>query len=244
MRTITAVEPKAALVVAGQFKFEALDVSLQEKIKSFETDLREAMHLFTDATLKIGQALSGIQKILEPRGAFTAYLKTLPGFSKATAYRYIEKYETLQKALPGPILERVIAAGIPMTSTDEKQPFGKYTKTMKKLALPKGPLSEEKADAWVAELQAKTPAAPRQTKNMSELAKEAIRYVLGHFNKVPETDRLAWLRDVLTEVGNNVGLDIAVSLKTETKIAQAAHNLETTFGTARSARSTSPRAHA
>lgn len=250
MRAISEEKVPApkAIVIGGQFNIAALEVPLQEQIKHFDDDLRKAMHAFTDATLKMGEALSGIQEILEPRGAFTAYLKSLPGLSRATAYRYIGYFTNLQKRLPEPILERVVSAGLPMTSTNEKQPFGRYTKVMKKVPLPKGILTPERADAWVADLQAKyrSTRSTAQAKKPDALAEEVSKFVLRRFNKVPDSDRLAWLRDVLRDVGTNVGLDISVSLKTEEpahKAVQAGQVLEDLMASGRPAtgKGTSPR---
>ena len=234
---LTKETTKAALVVGGEFKLEALENGERQQVVAFDTELRKAMGAFTDATLKMGEALSGIQKILEPRNAFTAYLKSLPGLSRATAYRYIGYFENLQKRLPNLILVRVVSAGIPMTGTTEKQPFGRYTKAFKKTPLPKGILTDERADAWVQSLQEKHRGMRKtaQVKSATELQTEATNAVLTRFNRVPEAARIAWLRTVFADIGNNVGLDINMALKPAVQAEAAATILERTFATAQPA---------
>jgi hypothetical protein len=220
MRTKTEVE-----VVSG-FNLQSFEPVIQEQVKSFDLKLREAMKSFADATLRMGEALHGIQSILEPRDAFTAYLKSLPGLSRATAYRYIGYYTGLKEKLPELLVERIVTAGLPMQPTKDK-PFGRYSKVMKKTPLPKGILTAERADAWINDLQTKYRGTRRvTTKSPEQLKEETIGFILRRFNRIPEKDRLVWLRDVLTDVGNNVGLAIAVSLKPEAAVTKAAEALE------------------
>ncbi len=219
-RTAAAVKEApvvaVALVVAGQFNIDALENGERRQIETLTTQLHEAKKAFADATLKMGEVLAGIQAILEPRGAFVAYLKSLGGLSKASAYRYIATFKKLKAKFPEPILNRIIAAGLPVysTSTAKRKEFGNYTKAIKRMKLPQGPLTETKADEFVQALQEKqrTLRIHAVAKTPKEHHADAVKYVLWRFNKIAETERLAWLQDVFSDIGANVGLTVTATI--------------------------------
>jgi len=204
----------AALVVAGEFHLEALENGERRQIEALTAQLHEAKKAFVDATLKMGEVLSGVQEILEPRGAFTAYLKTLGGLSKATAYRYIGAYQNLKQKFPEPILVRVVSAGLPMYGASKKQPFGVYTKAVSKTPLPKGILTDDRADQFVASLQERYRKGRKaaRTKTATERQEESVKYVLRNYNRMSETERLPWLREVLSDIAKNIGLSINLAI--------------------------------
>ena len=239
---------KTAPAEFATFDTGALEETVRKQFEEYDQLLHDAVHQMGDAALRIGEALSKIREILEPRREFDNYLKSIGVFSRATAYRFINRYEHLQAKLPAPILERVVAAGLSMYGPKDN-PFGRYAKAMKKIALPKGPLTSERADAWIAELQNKAVGTRRAARrsSMPELKEQIVRFVIRRFSRIPETDRLGWLREALHEIGNNLGLDIAISLKPEKRVEQAAEALEKTFATARPAMPTAkgrPAVHA
>lgn len=219
-----------ALVVAGEFHLEALDNGERRQIEVLTAQLHEAKKAFTDATLKVGEVLSGIHAILEPRGAFTAYLKTMGGMSKATGYRFLLAYQNLKEKYPELILVRIIAAGIPMYGASKKEPFGSYTKAVNKTPLPKGILTEERADEYVEALQEKhrtLQAANRKKGQTPEALQDRfVSTALKMYNKIGESDRLVWLREGLERVAKNIGLSISLAISpgmTAEQILLAAH---------------------
>jgi hypothetical protein len=59
----------------------------------------------SQAKIAVGEHLSKVRVVLEPKRIFTKYLKTMFHLSKATAYRYIDLYEAAKSALPANILQ-------------------------------------------------------------------------------------------------------------------------------------------
>lgn len=96
-----------------------LEPNEQDKVRQEDRLLANSMKTEAVSKLSIGEHLTNLRKILEPKHIFVAFLKqwsseyALP-MSRATAYRYMDMYDTAYSALPGPILERAIQKGTKM----------------------------------------------------------------------------------------------------------------------------------
>jgi hypothetical protein len=88
--------------------------------------------------LEMGENLLEMRDRLEKMGSrsFTKLVKGLNFLSRATAYAYIENYETAVKHNTLPVVKGMMAMGLDILSTDAK-PLGKYTEASKRLIPPK-----------------------------------------------------------------------------------------------------------
>jgi hypothetical protein len=62
------------------------------------------------ARLRIGEHLTRVRDILEPKKMFVKYLDTL-GFARATAYRFMDNYLMARTILPTPIMQVALMRG-------------------------------------------------------------------------------------------------------------------------------------
>lgn len=196
--------------VAGKqlLNVAALEPELRKKIVEYDARLKQSMQKFGASVLEIGQALSEIKMLLEPRRVWTFYLNTIPGFSQATAYRYISSYEGAQANLPKGILDRVLLTGIKMIPTKDK-PFGDYTDAVKSIGKP--PSDANKADEWLAAVEEKQAELRKKGKkaevNIKTLQRDAYRSIVQKYAKVNEGQQVQWLRQLFAYVLNDVGLE-------------------------------------
>lgn len=227
----------AVTAIEKQFSIEELENGLRTQVQAYDTKLKQAMHSFADATLATGEALSNIQGLLKPRGEFDGYLKTLaPTLPRSTAYKFIAIYERIKSEFPPMIVEKLIVSGIPIAGRTEDKPFGRYTKVVKKLGLPHGPLTEAKASEWVQSLNEKYRSSRSPGKRTAaDRYKLLVKTGIFQASKWPDSERFVLLGKAFAEIAANFGLVSHLTLGTEKRIEATAGALETTFATARPA---------
>lgn len=185
-----------------------LEPDLRRMVASKSKELQDAITEFGMSGLKIGKVLKEIELLLKPRGIFTQYVNSLPGFSLSTAYRWINGYEIAAKRFPMQILNRVIASGMAMIG-DNKNPYGKYTEVVKKLPMPSGEITEDQADQWLG----KVSAAYRKGRgghgaklpDAETLQKEAYQAIMKRYQKVPDNSKQYWIKTLVSYIAFNLG---------------------------------------
>lgn len=139
---------------------EALDPSLQSQVRKFYHEVNVSLAEFGRAGLKVGKVLHEARAVLKPLGIWIAFLNRIPGLSAKTGDRFIKRYEMATKKLSETILGIAITTGIDLAGADEKQPFGKYTKAVRKVGNPPRDTGDqdkdtEKARVWLAKVLVK-----------------------------------------------------------------------------------------
>lgn len=82
----------------------------QQIIRKETSALSESIYDVGKARLCIGEHLAKVRDILEPKKMFVKYLDTL-GFSRATAYRFMDNYLMARTILPTPVMQVALMRG-------------------------------------------------------------------------------------------------------------------------------------
>lgn len=136
---------------------EALAPGLQSQVRKFYHELNTSLADFGRAGLKVGKVLHEARGVLKPLGIWIAFLNRVPGLSLKTGDRFIKRYEMAERMLSETILGIAITTGIDLAGEDEKQPYGKYTKAVKKVGSPPKDTGEvekdtERARVWLSKV--------------------------------------------------------------------------------------------
>ena len=188
----------------------AFEPAMRAKIIGLMKDVQSDVSDIARSHLKIGHTLSEARLLMEQQGEriFVAFINEIPGMSMTTAYRYINAWDHAKNIFPELILQRILAANLPMIGGKD-QMFGKYTEAVKKMkldvelqdAVEKGKISPEFADEWVKKVQlaqselhykrsAKTP-------DPSALQEECFYAVRRRWKRLPENKQtVAWLSNL------------------------------------------------
>lgn len=121
-----------------------LSPSEQRQVLLETQSLTEELDKFGLSKLAIGEHLVKLRDILEPKKKFLSYLKhNFPeAFTRATAYRWIENYQTATNALPAPFVQVAMSQGYhvidakmveknPVPRTHDKAKIVAYLKKLK-----------------------------------------------------------------------------------------------------------------
>lgn len=142
-QSTVSVAAKLALVKAPKeeggkvvLNVESLPPDLESKVRKYYHDLNVAMGDFGRAGLKVGQVLREARATLKPLGIWIAFLNRVPGMSAKTGDRFIKRFEMAERNLSPTLISIATTTGINLGGEDEKQPFGKYTKAVKKIGAP------------------------------------------------------------------------------------------------------------
>jgi hypothetical protein len=151
---------------------EALDPSLQSQVRKFYHEVNVSLAEFGRAGLKVGKVLHEARAVLKPLGIWIAFLNRIPGLSAKTGDRFIKRYEMAHKQLSETILGIAITTGIDLAGEDEKQPFGKYTRAVKKVGNPPRDTGDqdkdtEKARVWLAKVLVKYSAEVKRRREQA-----------------------------------------------------------------------------
>lgn len=176
--------------------------------------------------LEQGKRLVLLQERLIPINAFVPFLK-LFNMSLKTAYRRINAYKSIQHRIPDNVLSVILYRNVDIASGDSPDlPFGKYTKVIKALPVPK---TEDKAEinAWVDQLETKYRQYRSEARHGNGevvdhdnpepeiLLKSAFRAARVCFRKLPNNHktRAKWLEQLagflLAEAGMSSAMSIA-----------------------------------
>jgi hypothetical protein len=149
-----------------------------------------------ETRIRIGEHLTKMRTILEPKRLFVKFLDFCFKMSRATAYRYMEEYRVAKQLLPAPVLElasirhvpireKVIVENPPPT-TDNVVEIGEYLDRISHIAVNPVTVST----------------------NRDVLLKECVNYCTTRYNRLPSNKRTrdAWTRDLFGMLMNKFGL--------------------------------------
>lgn len=175
--------------------------------------LAQAMLLEGRSKLAIGEHLTHIQAILEPRRVFGRFLN---GFhlKKRTAYRYIAGFAHAEKLLPEPILKAAMIRGMNLIGETEEKPLGIYTDAVKRFPVPEKATPKQAAE-YLDALEERRKAKAKivegeavENVEMSDAVKIAFKTVSNLMKRLPEPkgkNKMKFLQAVvgmcLTEIG-------------------------------------------
>jgi hypothetical protein len=109
---MTAEKAEQAAINPETFQgWGKLEPSEQEAVKKETQSLDDSRRMESVSKLQVGEHLSKLQKVLEPKRLFISFLDEVFGMSRATAYRYMEMYQTAKGHMPAPVLEIAIERG-------------------------------------------------------------------------------------------------------------------------------------
>lgn len=204
MSTVTstkALEP----TTEGFAGWAKLNPEEQKAVKQEADAVFEARKLEGKSKAAMGQHLLNLRVILEPKRIFVSFIKYNFHMSRATAYRYMDLYETGGKLLPAPILEAAITRGTairkeliadnPPPKTDDPMQITAYLKKLE-------------------ELPQRKPVAALET-DPEQLMKECVNFVGTRYSRLEGTSRSKqkW-------VGNLIGMLLTkFEIHTATKFA-------------------------
>lgn len=194
-----------------RLNIKAFEPALQKQVIGLMEEMQSAITDIARSHLKIGSILSKARLLLEARGGrvFVAFINEIPGLSTSTAYRYMEAFDIAKERFPETILNRILAASLPMIGNKDN-PFGKYTEVInKKGLLPPSGASEAQADDWIRKVQkAYTDFyGKRQTRlpDPTKLQQEAFNAVNRRFNRLAKKN-VAWLTNLFAFVAGANGI--------------------------------------
>lgn len=176
--------------------------------------LAQALLLEGRSKLAIGEHLTRIQAVLEPRRVFGRFLHGF-NMSKRTAYRYIKGYSNAEKRLPEPILRAAMVRGMNLIGETDEKPLGIYTAAVKKLPMPEHATpkqAHEYLDKLEESRKIKPPEGetlPAEHIEMVDAVKVAFKTVSNIMKRLPVDtkgkNKMKFLQSVvgmcLTEVG-------------------------------------------
>jgi len=198
---------------------EGLEPELRKKVVILTNQLQTAMTGLGTSAIEIGRTLKELEMLLKPRKIWVPYLNSIPGFSTASAYRYINAYETAQDKLPKVVLDRVLALGVPMIGTKD-EPYGKYTKVITdgNLRPPSGKdVTALQADDWIKKVVNASKeahgASRARTPDAGEYQRQAYVAVLRRVQKIPTDKRISWLHELFGFVLGNMGIDATFNVE-------------------------------
>lgn len=194
---------------------EQLEPALETKVRKWYHELNVAMGEFSKSGLRIGQILLEARAELKPLGIWIAFLNRIPGLSAKTGDRFIKRYEMAQKKLTSSVLAVATTAGINLSGESEKEPFGRYSKAVKKVGNPPketGKMDEDfdRAQSWVAQVlnsynsQLKRARARQEEVDPVERAAERLIAAVQSYNEDREA-QVGFLRRVLMKVTKELG---------------------------------------
>lgn len=193
-RQNTALEQIAQLKFDRLSGWKSLTTHDQQAIKTETKALADSIFEAGKSRLKIGEHLTKVRDILEPKRMFTSYLKSLQ-FSRATAYRFIETYEAAKTILPSPVLQVALMRGTDAINA----------RVVKALPPPKS-ADLQTINAYLDKISRVEQGKDEEDSNDPELLKrECFNFVRTRVARLDMTGRakVAWMRSL---AGMMVGL--------------------------------------
>lgn len=205
MEREVTIEKKQALPVMvengiSKLDVDQLDAGLKAKVLALDAKVKATVKGIGHQQLALGKLLFELQQLLHPLKLFTLYLNTLPWFSIASAYRYIEAYKKAGEMSPA-LAEQAIASGVPLFGTTKDKPFGKLTEAVR--AMPDPPRDEEGASRWLAELKVKQIAlrfGTRKDDKLTPIERLALHIFRVYDNLDDQPEFKVWWRELSTKV--------------------------------------------
>lgn len=184
MKSAEAITPR----LDGLKGWNKLEHHEQQVVREETKAVMEARRTEEESVLEVGKHLTELRKILEPKGMFLAHIATHFEMSRATAYRYMDRYTTASKKIPKPVLEIVMRRGYrpeqmkllednPAPKTSDPVTIRKHLDKIERMpreVKPEPPITQHSPDTFL---------------------KECINFVTNRYEKLPRNSRTrtAWV---------------------------------------------------
>lgn len=177
--------------------WEKLQTSEQATITTETMQIASCLHNVSQAKIAVGEHLSKVREILEPKRLFTVYLKTMFHLSKATAYRYVELYDTAKSSLPELILQAA------MMRPDDRL----TVKAIKDAPKPPRTTNVVKINEYLDSIQARKPITVVRQESSPESVKKAM-FHSAHLllARIAGKQKQAVLSDVVGMLLTDIGI--------------------------------------
>lgn len=181
--------------------WNALNPSEQRQVLLATQSLTEEMQKHGLSKLAIGRELVRLREILEPKRKFCDYLRrNFPTCSVATAYRWIENYESAKQMLPERFVNVAMAQGyhvidakvisqLPPPHTQDKAKILAYLALLKKTR--------------------KNASSAGRPRDPDTLQRECVNFISARYRRLAddEHDKYSWLKSIFASVLTEVGID-------------------------------------
>lgn len=180
-----------------------LDISEHTKIEQESRALAQSLLGWGQSRLAIGEHLTNLQSILEPKKMFSKYLK-LYNLRRSTAYKCIHEFRNAKSTLPEPVLRIAMARGFNMLGESPDKPLGVYTHVVKALPPPKNG-DPEAIHEWLNTVEAHRKKGPHSvhkvdtpTSDKETVVREVYRFFESRFERLPNSHKSrAYVVDML-----------------------------------------------
>jgi hypothetical protein len=159
--------------------WDKLSDTERNALRTETQEVQHAVQMEAQSKLAIGEHLSKIQDILGPKRLFVSFVDHNFGWSRATAYRYIDMYKIGKRMLPEAFLEEAIARNTPIREDVLK-------------SLPAIPQTTDKAviRQFLHDNLENVPNQPTQINtDYNSLLKEAFNFVVSREQRVAGNQR-------------------------------------------------------
>lgn len=215
---------KVVIMHRAELNLEALEVpkERQDEVLGLRKTILDEQQKMGYSILKIGECFSRAQDLL-PR-TFVAFIKTIPGFSTATVYRFMGSYKNARQHLSPPALAAALAAGLDITSDKKSQPFGKFTGLVKKFPPPDKNASPEEAAKWVKTLELaqqvqrkeKMGRAGKQEPRYGDLLRKDFQTIYRDIMRLKSDEqRIEFLTELTSYLAGVLEIDRTIPVKPE-----------------------------
>lgn len=185
-RTKTLTQSVSTSILASFEGWADIPIPDQRTIETEYISLYDSLKSLSLARLAVGEHLSNIRSILEPKRMFNKFLDSQTSLSRATAYRYIDLYIATSSRLPKPVLEVVMAKGVDKINLArlESSPPPRTTNVIK--------IAE-----WVDSIQSPLPRSDRSSDSPESLKRDCYNYLHSRISRLPSRSRLVWLKSLV-----------------------------------------------
>lgn len=174
--------------------WESLENAEQQTIKQETKELDSALLSAGAAKLSVGEHLYNVREVLKPKRMFEKYLKTITGFSRATANRYIGTYLAAKDILPAPVMKVAMLRGMDSINL----------KLAKANPLPKN-ANVVVINEYLDSLERGSPRQENGT-DPESTKKESYNFVRVRFHRVPNRAKAAWMRSLISILFGEMGV--------------------------------------
>jgi hypothetical protein len=170
--------------------WDQLDTETQATVQQETEALGEALVNLGFSRLAVGEHLSKIQDMLQPKRMFRKFLQTYYPVPRSTVYKNISEWKNASARLPEPVLRVAMARNINMLGESEEKPLGRYTEVVKRNPPPKTE-DPKRISQWIDEIEVirkrrEANEIPREEKaSVEEVAKIVYRFMNVKFAKLP-----------------------------------------------------------
>ncbi len=176
--------------------WEKLEPKEQVVVRRESEAVTEALMQEGQSKIAIGESLSTLRSILQPKHMWLALLTDKFHMSRATAYRYMEEYEKVAKAMPKNVLHIAKQRGFkikPQTLVKNPPPT---TSDVKEIV------------HYLEKLERPTVVNPPREMNTDILLKECVNFVRSRFQRLPNNQRTkqAFIRSLIGMLLSTFGI--------------------------------------